>query len=70
MAINILGQQKNCCDITDEDIRQKVIFAATELDYFGTRGILVDNVNTHSLRSGGAMALDLSEYSDTQIHKI
>ena len=61
---------KNFCDITDEDIRRNVKFAATELDYFGTQGIPVDNVNTHSLRSGGAMALALSRYSDTQIQKM
>ena len=60
---------KNCCDITDEDIRQNLNFAAMELDYFGTRLIPVDNFDTHSFRSGGAMALNLSGYSDTQIQK-
>ena len=41
--------RKNRYDITDEDIRRNVKFAATELDYFCTRGIPVDNVKTHSL---------------------
>ena len=41
-----------------------------ELDYFGTRGIPVDNVDPHSLRIGGEMALALSGYSDTQIQKM
>ena len=62
--------RKNCCDITDEDIQRNVKFAATELDYFGTRGIPVDNIETHSLRSGGAIELALSGYSDTQIQKM
>ena len=61
---------KNRCDTTDEDICQNVKFAAIELDYFVTQGIPVDNVNSHSLRSGGAMALALSRYYDTHIHKM
>ena len=36
---------KNRCDTTDEYIRRNVKFAATE--YFGTRVIPVDNVDTH-----------------------
>ena len=62
--------RKNFCDITYEDIRQKVKFEATKLDYFGTQGIPVDNFDTHSLHRGGAMDLALSGYSDTQIHKM
>ena len=62
--------RKNCCDITDEDIQRNVKFGATELNYFGTRGIPVDNVDTHSLHSVGAMALSMSGYSDTQIQKM
>ena len=61
---------KNCCDITNKDIRRNVKFAAMELNYFGTRGIPVYNVDTHLLHSGGAMALALSGYADTQIHKM
>ena len=56
---------KNCCDITDEDIRRNVKFVTTKLDYFVTGGILVDNVNTHSLRSSDVVALAFSGYSDT-----
>ena len=54
-------KRNNYCDITDEDIHQNVKFVTTELDYFGTQGIPMDNVDTHSLRRGGAMALALSE---------
>ena len=61
---------KICCDITNKDIRRNVKFAAMELNYFGTRGIPVYNVDTHLLHSGGAMALALSGYADTQIHKM
>ena len=57
-------------DVSDDDIWQNVKFAATELDYFCTRGIPPSSVDTHSLRSGGAMALALSGYSDTQIQKM
>ena len=64
------GKRKKLCDITDEDICRNVKFAATELDYFGTRIIPANNVDTHSLRSGIAMALSLSGFSDTQIKKI
>ena len=34
------------------------------------RGIPVDCINTHLLRSGGANALSLAGYSDTQIQKM
>ena len=51
-------------------MRLNVKFTAIKLDYFGTRGIPVDNVDTHSLRSGGAMALDLYGYYNTQIQKM
>ena len=57
-------------NITDEDIRENVEWASGKLDYHCTRGIPVCNVDTHSLRSGGAMALALSGYSDTQIQKM
>ena len=57
-------------DVTDKDIREGVKAAATALDYLGTRGIPVDRVDTHSLRIGGACALALAGYSDTQIQKM
>ncbi len=34
------------------------------------KGIPIDRIDTHSLRSGGANALSLSGYSDTQIQKM
>jgi len=34
------------------------------------KGIPIERVNTHSLRSGGANALALAGYSDTQIQKM
>ena len=40
------------------------------LDYLKQRGISITNVDTHSLRSGGANALALAGYSDTQIQKM
>ena len=44
--------------------------ASPNLDYFGTWGIPVGRVDTHSLRSGGANALALAGYDDTQIQKM
>jgi hypothetical protein len=44
--------------------------AATLLQYPSTRGIPVARIDTHSLRSGGANALALLGYSDTQIQKM
>jgi len=44
--------------------------AATLLHYPTTRGIPIERIDTHSLRSGGANALALSGYSDTQIQKM
>ena len=56
--------------ITDKDIRAAVKKAATALDYQNTRGIPLSHINTHSLRIGGACALALAGYSDTQIMKM
>ena len=50
--------RKKYCDIIDEYIRQNLKFASTEIDYFGTRGIPVDNVDSHSLHSDG-MAISI-----------
>ena len=44
--------------------------AATVLDYPAAKGIPIDRIDTHSLRSGGANALLLAGYSDTQIQKM
>ena len=44
--------------------------AARALEYPILNGIPIKLINTHSLRSGGANALALSRYSDTQIQKM
>ena len=51
-------------------MRDNIKWAATELDYHARRGIPVERVDTHSLRGGGANALSLAGYSDTQIQKM
>jgi hypothetical protein len=56
-------------DVNDEDMRASIKWAAKELDYFGNKGIPDAQVDTHSLRIGGANALSLSGYSDRQITK-
>jgi len=56
-------------DVNDNDIRQALKFAAAELDY-PERGIPIDRVDTHSLRSGGANALSLAGYADRAIQKM
>jgi len=58
------------CDITDEDMRRALKLAAGQLEYPAERGIPIERVDTHSLRSGGANALALAGYSDTQIQKM
>ena len=57
-------------DISDKDMRENLKWAAEQLDYNGRCGIPVNRINTHSLRMGGANALVLSGYSDTQIQKM
>jgi hypothetical protein len=57
-------------DVTDKNIRQSLKDAATILDYPSHRGIPVERIDTHSLRSGGANALSLSGYSDREIQKM
>jgi hypothetical protein len=59
-------------DVTREDISKGLNMAATLFHYPEMRGILIElieNINTHSLQSGGANALALSGYSDMQIKK-
>ncbi len=56
-------------DVTAENISRALKSAAAELQYPTTKGIPVKR-NTHSLRSGGANALALVGYSDTQIQKM
>lgn len=57
-------------DVTAEDMSMALKQAAAALEYPVTKGIPIERINTHSLRSGGANALALSGYSDTQIQKM
>ncbi len=57
-------------DVTAENISRALKSAAAELQYPTTKGIPIERINTHSLRSGGANALALAGYSDTQIQKM
>ena len=57
-------------DVSDRDMSAALKVAAACLDYHGRKGIPVDRVDTHSLRGGGANALALAGYSDTQIQKM
>ena len=56
-------------DVTDGAIRYAVKHAARMLDY-KDRGIDLDRIDTHSLRLGGACALKMAGYSDTDIKKM
>ncbi len=57
-------------DVCGKDISKGLKLAATILQYPSTRGIPIERIDTHSLRSGGANAFALSGYSDTQIQKM
>jgi hypothetical protein len=57
-------------EVTDKDISKGLKMAATLLQYPAMWGIPIACINTHSLRSGGANALALLGYSDTQIPKM
>jgi hypothetical protein len=57
-------------DVTVEHIGRALKSAAMELQYPSNKGIPIAQINTHSLRSGGANALTLTGYSDTQIQKM
>jgi hypothetical protein len=59
-----------CRDITNKDISIALKAAAATLDYPTAKGIPINCIDTHSLRSGGANALSLAGYSDTQIQKM
>ena len=56
--------------MTAYDMSDGLKIAATSLDYPSLKGIPVKRVNTHLLRSGGANALALAGYSDTQIQNM
>ena len=57
-------------DVTAENVSQALKGAARALCYPSKKGIPIERINTHSLRSGGANALALSGYTDTQIQKM
>ncbi len=57
-------------DVTGDNVSKGLKMAATLLHYPSSIGILIKQIDTHSLRSGGANALALSGYSDTQIQKM
>ena len=57
-------------DVTAENVSKSVKGAAKALAYPTGKGIPLQRINTHSLRSGGANALALAGYSDTQIQKM
>ncbi len=54
-----------CYNLTDKDISAALKMSATILQYLSTKGIPIERVDTHSLRSGSANAL-----SNTQIQKM
>ena len=56
--------------VTAEHISQSLKLAASMLEYPSKKGIPIQRVNTHLLRSGGANALALLGYSDTEIQKM
>jgi hypothetical protein len=57
-------------DISNEEITKALKTAATILEYPTVKGIPIDRIDTHSLRSGGTNALSLAGFSDTQIQKM
>ena len=59
-----------CLEVTAENISRALKSAATELHYPTNKGIPIERINTHSLQSGGANALALAGYLDTQIQKM
>jgi hypothetical protein len=57
-------------DVCGKDISRGLKMAAMLLQYPATQGIPIDRIDTYSLQSGGANALALLGYSDTQIQKM
>ena len=57
-------------DVIGKDVSKALKLAATRLEYPEKRGIPIKLIDTHSLLCGGANALALSGYSDTQIQKM
>ncbi len=57
-------------DVTAEDMSKHLKLATGLLNYLTRKGIPIERVDTHSLRGGGANALALLGYLDTQIQKM
>jgi hypothetical protein len=57
-------------DVTSDHISLALKLAARALEYPTIKGIPIKRINTHSLCSGGANALALAGYSNTQIQKM
>jgi hypothetical protein len=57
-------------NVTGDNISRSLKITVTLLNYLSTWGIPIEQIDTHSLRSGGANALALSGYLDTQIQKM
>ncbi len=58
-------------DITNQDVISAVLkLAATFLDWPTTKGIPINRIDTHLLRSSGANALLLAGYSNIKIQKM
>lgn len=54
-------------DVMDKDISQELKAGAHELEYPEHHDIPIQQVDTYSLCGGGANALSLNDYSNTQI---
>jgi hypothetical protein len=63
-------EPKKRSNITNKDIMVALKRAANVLDYPIAKGIPIERINTHLLRSGGANALSLAGFLDTQIQKM
>jgi hypothetical protein len=68
--LSTFWDKKTKTDVTAEHISRALKSAATELQYPRNKRIPITRINTHLLRSGGANALALGGYSDTQIRKM
>jgi hypothetical protein len=68
--LSVYYQEGKKYDVIGEDVSKALKLAATLLEYPEKWGIPIDLIDTHSLRCGGANALALSGYSDTQIQKM
>ena len=57
-------------DLNADNMSAALKFATTALNYPYLKGIPIDRLDTHSLRSGGANKLSLAGYSDRDIKKM